>query len=79
MCSECWMTPCHPNCPNAPEPEKVYNCSHCNEPIYVGEEYYEFNGEHFHEECFEDIAVDLLLAEGASHGEAELEEYYDED
>jgi hypothetical protein len=26
MCIECHRTPCHPMCPNAPEPPKVYDC-----------------------------------------------------
>lgn len=26
MCAECHRTPCHPMCPNAPEPPKVCDC-----------------------------------------------------
>jgi len=79
VCMECRMNPCSPYCPNAPEPETVYVCEHCNEPIVVGEEYYEYDGECYHEECFGDIAVALLLENGAVLKEAEVEEYYDED
>ena len=26
MCAECGMNPCHPRCPNAPEPVPVHEC-----------------------------------------------------
>lgn len=74
MCSECRMSPCHPQCPNAPEPPKVYTCKICGEPIVEGEEYYEMDAEFYHEECFEDNAVQILMDEcGAMKGTAELE------
>lgn len=74
MCSECYMSPCHPRCPNAPEPPKVYTCKICGEPIVEGEEYYEMDAEFYHEECFEDNAVQILMDEcGAMKGTAELE------
>lgn len=74
MCSECHMSPCHPRCPNAPEPPKVYTCKICGEPIVEGEEYYEMDAEFYHEECFEDNAVQILMDEcGAMKGTAELE------
>lgn len=75
MCSECRMTPCHPRCPNAPEPAAVYTCKICKEPITEGEEYYEMDAEFYHEECFEDNAVKILLEEcGAMKGTAEKED-----
>lgn len=74
MCDECRMSPCHPRCPNAPEPPKVYTCKICGEPIVEGEEYYEMDAEFYHEECFEDNAVQILMDEcGAMKGTAELE------
>lgn len=74
MCSECHMSPCHPRCPNAPEPPKVYTCKICGEPIVEGDEYYEMDAEFYHEECFEDNAVQILMDEcGAMKGTAELE------
>lgn len=74
MCSECHMSPCHPRCPNAPEPPKVYTCKICGEPIVEGEEYYEMDAEFYHEECFEDNAVQILMDEcGAMKGTAEFE------
>lgn len=74
MCDECRMSPCHPRCPNAPEPPKVYTCKICGEPIVEGDEYYEMDAEFYHEECFEDNAVQILMDEcGAMKGTAELE------
>lgn len=74
MCQVCLQTPCHPRCPNAPEPPKVYTCKICGEPIVEGEEYYEMDAEFYHEECFEDNAVQILMDEcGAMKGTAELE------
>lgn len=39
MCEICRQNPCHPRCPNAPEPTPVYECEWCKEPILDGEEY----------------------------------------
>ena len=63
MCEICHMTPCHPQCPNAPEPPAVYYCKVCGEPIVAGETYYEMDSEFYHEECFEDNAVNILMEE----------------
>lgn len=81
MCEVCRMSPCHPQCPNAPEPPTVYTCKSCNEPIVAGDEYYELDGEHYHEDCFNDNATSILVEScGAKKGTAETEEddyYYD--
>lgn len=61
MCDICRQTPCHPCCPNADDPPTVYTCEHCKEPIVVGDEYYELEGEFYHEECLEDNAVEILI------------------
>lgn len=45
MCDVCHMTPCHPRCPNAPEPPKVYTCKYCGEAIVDGDEYLEVDGD----------------------------------
>lgn len=61
MCSECRMNPCHSQCPNAPEPEAVYECAYCGEGITEGEEYVEIDGKHYHRDsCIEDVALALL-------------------
>lgn len=41
MCSICWQTPCHPRCPNAPEPKPAAYCRKCNEPLFVGDKQYD--------------------------------------
>lgn len=72
MCDVCHMTPCDSRCPNAPDPPTVYTCKLCGEPIVVGDDYYEMDGEFYHEDCFEESAVDILLNEcGAMKGVAE--------
>ncbi len=77
MCEICRQSPCHPQCPNAPDPPTVYTCKSCGEPIVVGDEYYEFDGDYYHEECFEDNATAILVEQcGASRGTAEEDEYY---
>ncbi len=78
MCEICHHAPCLSGCPNAPDPPTVYICKCCGEPIVVDETYYEFEGDRYHEECFEDTAVDILLENGATKSTAELEEpdYY---
>ena len=39
MCMECRQYPCHPRCPNAPDPEPVYVCDECREGIFDGGKY----------------------------------------
>ena len=74
MCSVCHMSPCHTRCPNASEPPEVYKCEYCGESIVVDDEYYEFKGKHYHYDCFQDNAVELLVNLGAVYGYAEMEE-----
>ena len=54
MCEQCLQTPCHPRCPNAPEPKSVFVCSGCNEKIYDGDSYWEILGEQFCANCIDD-------------------------
>ena len=61
MCMECRQYPCHPRCPNAPEPAAVYDCAYCNEPIRAGDEYVEFDGNHYHEDCYANKAPALAV------------------
>lgn len=61
MCAECHREICPSGCPNAPEPEAVYECSYCGDPIEPGDEYVEIDGEYYHREgCIEDVALQLL-------------------
>ena len=75
MCDVCHMTPCHPRCPNAPDPPTVYTCKHCGEPIVVGDEFMEVDGDYYHlEACARDAAMSLLMEKlGARTGTAEVD------
>lgn len=59
MCDICHQVPCHPRCPNAPEPATVYECAFCGEPIVVGDYYYHHEGQYYHENCFEDNSASI--------------------
>ena len=55
MCDVCLQAPCHPRCPNAPEPEEVsvFVCSGCGGTIVDGQDYWEILGEQFCEDCID--------------------------
>ena len=53
MCSECLRTPCHPRCPNAPDPEPVYICDGCGHKIYDGDDVWHIQNEVYCEECID--------------------------
>lgn len=55
MCEICGQDPCHPRCPNAPEPKEVHICSECLEGIYPGDRFYESCGSYVCEECLKGI------------------------
>ena len=55
MCEICGQNPCHPRCPNAPEPKEVHICSECLEGIYPGDRFYESCGSYVCEECLKGI------------------------
>lgn len=40
MCAICHSAPCHPRCPNAPEPIAIDDCYLCDIPILEGEGYF---------------------------------------
>ena len=58
MCDVCWQVPCDPRCPNAPEPEHIYECELCDSGITYGEEFVEIEGKYYHKDC---LSVDDLL------------------
>ncbi len=74
MCEICLSTPCRSQCPNAPEPTPVLQCSRCEEDIFEGEQYLCLPDGPLCETCLEDMTVyefleftgeQLLRAEGS--------------
>ena len=61
MCMICHQTPCHPRCPNAPEPKWIYQCSKCGEGIFAGDKYIDTGTETICEWCAEDMTVQEVL------------------
>ncbi len=61
MCDECRMSPCHPRCPNAPEPESIAHCERCKDKIRIGDEYAKFNGNCYCDCCLEDMPKNELV------------------
>lgn len=75
MCSICRSYPCLSGCPNAPDPPSIGDCEYCREPIFVGDEYAEIDGEKYHKECLDEFSTsDWLEKLGESIKEAELDE-----
>ena len=61
-----------------PEPEECGHCSCCTDPIYVGDEIVEYDGDVYHEDCFLDNAAAILFDRcGAMHKVAEIGDWYD--
>lgn len=56
MCSECWQTPCHPRCPNAPKPPIRGRCKQCGEELREDYEYYTDNEDN--KFCSDDCALE---------------------
>ena len=76
MCEICTHTPCHPRCPNAPDPQPVYECAWCKDPIVAGSEYYKIDEDYYHEECLADNALSVLVDKiDVSYGTAEERSY----
>lgn len=51
MCNECYQNPCHPRCPNAPDPEICGYCDCCDDEIREGDEYYMIGSSIFCHDC----------------------------
>ena len=54
MCEICRKNPCHPRCPNAPDPIPVFICSECGQDIYEGVDYWDVLGEQYCEYCIDE-------------------------
>jgi len=61
MCSECHQAPCDARCPNAPEPQVVYECNSCGDDIVTGDKYVEIEFQHICEGCLDNMTVSDLL------------------
>ncbi len=61
MCSTCLSTPCHPRCPNAPEPVARMACSRCGDGIMEGDEYLGLDGGPICEGCLSEMTVKEVL------------------
>ena len=76
MCRICMSVPCHPRCPNAPEPVPVLKCDKCGEGIFEGDRYYISAVGNVCENCLDDMtANELLMFENESLETAEKEEW----
>ena len=75
ICSECLQAPCHPRCPNAPEPKVRGHCEQCNEELREDYEYY--TDSENNKFCSDDCALEY---HGIKSREWEEEEgdWYDE-
>lgn len=58
MCQECMQSPCHPRCPNAPEPPVVCECDNCGREINEGEIMWKFDIGNVCEECVDNCRTD---------------------
>ena len=48
-------------CWEPPEAERVFTCKYCDDDICVGDDCIELDGDYYHEDCFEECAVNILL------------------
>jgi hypothetical protein len=76
MCEICRQTPCHPRCPNAPEPIAVETCCKCDGGIYEGDKYLDTVDGCICEDCLGGLSVsEWLDIIGESLTTAEREVY----
>lgn len=61
MCMVCRMSPCHPQCPNAPDPPAAFQCHKCGEPILLGDEYARIDGVEYCEDCIDNYPYCVLI------------------
>lgn len=78
MCKECLQYPCHPRCPNAPEPKPVENCYRCGGGIYPEDEYAKIDGVCYCESCIDEMPYsELIPLIGGEWLKANEEDYED--
>lgn len=61
MCAVCMSSPCHPQCPNAPEQKPVLRCVECGEGIYEEDKYFESAYGEICEECMDNKSPEEIL------------------
>ena len=61
MCSECLMMPCHPRCPNAPEPVPVRICGICGCGIMAGDGYLDLDEGPICEGCLSEMTIKEVM------------------
>lgn len=61
MCATCLNTPCHPRCPNAPEPKPLYTCKKCKDGIYAGDKFFDGPDGYVCEDCIEDMTGEEII------------------
>ena len=61
MCSVCMSNPCHPQCPNAPEPKPVYTCDKCGYGIFEGDKFLNGPEVYICKDCLDDMTADEIL------------------
>mgnify|MGYP000378063329 CR=1 FL=1 len=67
MCAECGMNPCHPRCPNAPEPVPVHECVKCGYGILAGDKFWDSPEGKICEECVDDMSAEEILKSPSFH------------
>lgn len=60
MCAICHSAPCHPRCPNAPDPIAIDDCYLCDSPIREGEEYYTIGDVSVCKHCAETMTMNKM-------------------
>lgn len=78
MCSECLQSPCHPRCPNAPDPKPVETCYKCGDGIFPGDEYAKIDGVCYCESCLDDMPLCVLIPLLGGEWNKASEEDYDD-
>ena len=63
ICEECFKTPCHPQCPNAPPPKVIKTCLECGQEFITEDEYFQTEyGDFCDYHCFGDYLLHEKLA-----------------
>lgn len=61
MCMICRQNPCHPRCPNAPEPEPIMRCIECGDGIYADDKSYDAGHGSICKECMDEKSTSEIL------------------